>query len=148
MLYGGYWFAVDEAVVLAKSDQRGSAAAWEKAGLPEGWRHEALSVRLAREHAKFKEAWEPELVLWLIGVHHGYGRPLFPHTDPAEPPDDPGPQSLAFSFDGWDWPQIFERLENRYGVWELARLEAIVRLADHRASEAAGQRAAGAVHHD
>lgn len=142
VLYGGDWFAVDEAVVLAKSDSRGSAAAWEKAGLPMKWRHEALSVRLARGHAQFKEARDPELVLWLIGAHHGYGRPLFPHTDPAEPLDDPGPQSLAFSFDGWDWAQMFERLKDRYGVWELARFEAIVRLADHRASEVAERRAA------
>jgi CRISPR-associated endonuclease/helicase Cas3 len=96
-------------------------------------------------------------VLWLIGVHHGYGRPLFPHADCRDALDrddlraiegerlllegGAGPQSLAFDFDGWDWAQLFERLKRRYGVWELARLETIVRLADHRASEAAAQRA-------
>jgi CRISPR-associated endonuclease/helicase Cas3 len=52
-----------------------------------------------------------------------------------------GPQSLAFSFDNWDWAQMFDRLKGRYGVWELARMEAVVRLADHRASEAAAKRA-------
>jgi CRISPR-associated endonuclease/helicase Cas3 len=95
-------------------------------------------------------------VLWLIGVHHGYGRPLFPHADLWDERDrddllnidgsaaplkaGAGPQSLAFCFDGWDWAQIFERLKRRYGAWELARMEAIVRLADHRASEAAARR--------
>jgi len=154
MLYGGDWFAVDDGWVLAKSAQW-IASAWERAGLPEQWRHEALSVRIAQAHARFREAHDPELVLWLIGVHHGYGRPFFPHADEDAPqrlPDalgglqtaaGPGPQSLGFSFDGWDWPQIFERLKRRYGVWELARLEAFVRLADHRASEAASHAAPG-----
>ena len=143
MLYGGDWFAVDETRVLAKSAHRLGPTAWTRAGLPDRWRHEALSVRIAREHPLFRQANDPELVLWLIGVHHGYGRPLFPHAETKEGEEPqpvcvprvlggleaepgPGPQSPSFSFDGCDWPQLFERLKCRYGTWELARLEAIV----------------------
>jgi CRISPR-associated endonuclease/helicase Cas3 len=140
MLYGGDRFAIDETRILAKSAGAVGPAAWTKAGLPERWRHEALSVRLAREHPRFCEAHHPELVLWLVGVHHGYGRPLYPHADPQEPRDDAGPQRLDFDFEGSDWAQIFHNLKLAYGVWGLARLEAIVRLADHRASESAARR--------
>jgi CRISPR-associated endonuclease/helicase Cas3 len=151
---------------LAKSGKRRTSredsAARRAAGLPDSWRHEALSVRIAREHPEFAKAHDPELVLWLIGTHHGYGRPQFPH---AEPRDDeaqhyrgfapyeaaamslapaPGPQRVDFELSvpehggivQVDWQMMFARLEKRYGIWGLARLEAIVRLADHRASEA------------
>jgi CRISPR-associated endonuclease/helicase Cas3 len=47
----------------------------------------------------------------------------------------PGPQSLAFDFEGRDWAQLFELLKEKYGIWGLALLETFVRLADHRASE-------------
>ena len=105
-------------------------------------------------HPELELAHDRLLVLWLIGTHHGHGRPLFPHAEAQDvesrplplPPalggdlllkdTEPGPQSLAFDFDGLDWAQIFEALKERYGIWGLARLEAFVRLADHRASEA------------
>jgi CRISPR-associated endonuclease/helicase Cas3 len=136
--------------VLAKSGRLLPRAARAAAGLPEHWRHEAFSVRLAQHVARFAEAHDPELVLWLIGVHHGHGRPFFPHQDPedakprrlppvlglpSEVPPGTGPQSLAFDWHGLDWATLFARLTARYGAWELARLEAILRLADHRASE-------------
>lgn len=132
----------DEKDILAKSGRTLPPVAREKAGLPDRWRHEALSVRLACTHAGMVQAGDPDLVLWLVGAHHGYGRPFFPHRDPEEKAPDVGPQSLAFDWNGLDWPSLFSRLKARYGVWELARMEAILRLADHRASEEARERAA------
>ena len=141
----------EENAVLAKSGRPLPPVARATSGLPDKWRHEALSVRLAPHVARFNEAQDPELVLWLIGTHHGYGRPFFSHCDaaddkprklpaviglPSELPAGPGPQSLAYARDGLDWPTLFVRLKARYGVWELARMEAVLRLADHRASEA------------
>ena len=142
---------LDEENVLAKSGRPLPPVARAASGLPDKWRHEALSVRLAPHIARFNEAQDSELVLWLIGTHHGYGRPFFPHCDaadgkprklpaaiglPSKLPPEPGPQSLAYDLDGLDWPALFVRLKARYGVWELARMEAVLRLADHRASEA------------
>lgn len=139
-LAGGDLIGWDESHVLAKSrHDRLPKGAWHRARLPENWRHEALSVGLARGRPEFSEAHDPMLVLWLIGVHHGFGRPLFLHAD-REEIEQPGPQSLSFDFNGWDWAQIFGKLKQAYGIWGLARLEAFVRLADHRASEAAARR--------
>jgi CRISPR-associated endonuclease/helicase Cas3 len=139
--------------ILAKSARPLPRNAREYSGLPAHWRHEALSVRLAPHMPRFAEAKDPELVLWLIGTHHGYGRPFFPHADrddtkertelpavlgiPSTLAAGPGPQSLAYECEGrgLDWPSLYELLKARYGVWELARMEAILRLADHRASE-------------
>lgn len=124
----------DRNQVLAKSGRPLPLNARAAAGLPERWRHEACSVRLARGHDRLAAANDPDLVLWLIGTHHGHGRPFFPHRDPNEAPPDVGPQSLAFDWHGQDWAALFQALKARYGAWELARMEAILRLADHRAS--------------
>jgi len=149
MLSGGNLWNRPTGQPLAKSGRQWSPSAWTLAGLPKGWRHEALSVRMALTHPRFAEAHDSKLVLWLIGSHHGLGRPFFNFSDPH--PEHPssclgvadwwlstdrlGPQSLAFDIDGVDWPSLYENLKRRYGIWGLAHLEAILRLADHRASE-------------
>ncbi|MCL6609049.1 MAG: type I-U CRISPR-associated helicase/endonuclease Cas3 [Geminicoccaceae bacterium] len=139
----------EPAPLLAKSGRRPARPA-ATTGLPEHWRHEALSVRLLFASGDCEKVEDPALLLWLVGTHHGYGRPFFPHADPADGtartlprPEGgkvclaagPGPQSLAFDWRGRDWATLFAELRARYGVWELARLEAILRLADHRVSE-------------
>jgi CRISPR-associated endonuclease/helicase Cas3 len=162
LLQGRRWGAGG---LLAKSGARSTPGAWERAGLPQGWRHEALSVRLATATLPAEPDYDAGLALWLVGAHHGLGRPFFPHEDgadqeprmfeavdgllPAALPSGPGPQRLGFAvagpaFDGspyagMDWAELFATLRARYGAWELARLEAVVRLADHRASEAGGE---------
>ena len=136
--------------VLAKSGRPWLRDARLRAGLPSGWRHEALSVCMARTHPRFTDARDPALVLWLIGSHHGWGRPFFAFHDAAHEQellpcldvsdwrragDFAGPHSFSFDLNGADWPSLFEGLQRKYGIWRLAYLEAILRLADHRVSE-------------
>ena len=153
LLSGGDPWNRPDGPAMAKSGKRSPNGAWEQAGLPRGWRHEALSVRMAQAHPRFAEANDPALVLWLIGTHHGFGRPFFDFADPHESGSGhggvfaclgverwrlshrPGPQSMAFDLDGADWAAMYEQLKQRYGTWGLAHLEAVLRLADHRASE-------------
>ena len=147
---GNPWNRPDAAnQVFAKSGRRSARGAWQRAGLPDRWRHESLSVQMARAHPEFASAQDPALVLWLIGTHHGLGRPFFGFVDPApQPPlpalgltggepaiEEPAPHSPAFEFDGLDWPALADTLRKRYGAWRLAFFEAVIRLADHRASE-------------
>ena len=136
LLAGSDWWNRPDGRVLAKSGRSSPRGAWARAGLPKGWRHEARSVRLASADLRFEAAHDPYLVLWLIGTHHGHGRPFFHFVDPL---DDQGPQSLGYAFGGRDWATLFDKLRRHYGVWRLAWLEAILRLADHRASEDAEQ---------
>lgn len=149
MLSGGDPWNRPDGLAMAKSGRPVPRNAWDRAGLPKGWRHEALSVRMARAHPWFQRAKDPALVLWLIGTHHGFGRPFFNFIDTGLRHSlspcfgveswrlalEPGPQATAFHFDGADWPVLFDELKKRYGIWKLAWLEAILRLADHRASE-------------
>jgi CRISPR-associated endonuclease/helicase Cas3 len=82
-LYGGDELAAIGGADLAKSAKLpGSPQAWQEvrplADLPKGARHEVASLRFADAHPRFATARDPYLVLWLIGTHHGYGRPFFP----------------------------------------------------------------------
>jgi CRISPR-associated endonuclease/helicase Cas3 len=136
---------------LAKSKQRMLAefpGSTRIRAVPEGFRHEVMSVALAQTAACVSRL-TPEnrdLVLWLIGTHHGYGRPFFPSY--LEPD---GSSVVQVEFEGGTlsaqaedvplrldrgWFELAERVNRRYGPWELARLEAILRLADHAASAA------------
>ena len=111
---------------------------------PRGMRHEVASVAMIDSNpAVLTDAHDRDLVLYLVGTHHGLGRPLPPVIE------DPKPQTLAYTFDGHameansdltegslalDMADRFWRLVERYGYHGLAWLEAILRLADHRQS--------------
>ena len=86
--------------------------AWES--LPRGWRHEMRSALVSRD----------PLVRHLIGAHHGHGRPRFPAA-----PDPDLWRDLA------GWAAQFETLQETYGYWGLAYLEALVRIADWQISD-------------
>ncbi len=117
---------------------------------PKNFRHEALSVALARQYSTITQLNKEDcdLVLWLVGTHHGYGRPFFPPCEDST--DDASKKAqVSVEIDGQvltakpsdaplrleqGWFERAGRLLQRFGPWELARLEAILRLADHVAS--------------
>lgn len=112
---------------------------------PPGMRHELASLALlASDRTVLAAANDPELVLHLIGTHHGWGRPLAPVIE------DLNPQRLTYTYDGstaleantdltssplaLEMAYRFWRLVERYGHYGLAWLETILRLADHQES--------------
>ena len=117
-------------------------------------RHEIASVEMAQSSAVLMgRAHDADLVLHLVATHHGHSRPL-----PRIVTDD-CPQDLAYQHDGHalsarsdfsestlalDAADRFWRLSAKYGHHGLAWLEAILRLADHRQSEAEAQGLTGA----
>lgn len=111
---------------------------------PRGFRHEAFSVGLLADHPALSDTHDAELVLHLVGAHHGYARPFFPASL------DEDPQEVAFDLEGSHFEgstahelthagsgvaDRFWRLIRRYGWYGLAYLETLLRLADHRRSE-------------
>lgn len=147
-----YLYAGAGVTPLAKSDGMPTTRtqrklARQRSGLPEGFRHEMLSVQLAQQSGQLPDdPHQRELILHLVAAHHGYARPFAPVA-----PDDELP---AVTFAGANLSheqrcqqlpphrldsgiaQRFWTLTRRYGWWGLAYLEAVLRLADQQASAA------------
>ncbi|QUW01651.1 hypothetical protein J8C02_12220 [Chloracidobacterium sp. MS 40/45] len=144
--------------------------AHERAGLPAGFRHEMLSVQMmetlsgsagiipgntgilpAKPGSACISPAELDLILYLIGTHHGRGRPLAPVVADLEAPD----VALTAELLGQSYTVAvshawrekapphrldsgigarFWRMQRRFGWWGAAYLETILRLADHQAS--------------
>jgi len=124
----------------------------QASGLPESFRHEALSAILAARYQPASiDGAISELILHLIESHHGHARPWMPVSLDVEPPDVEGALGdTAVRLTGAERAQLqpahhigsgsadrFWRLTRRYGWWGLAYLEAIVRLSDWYASRIA-----------
>lgn len=147
ILFAGSTVAADAALLAdeprAKSgidpaDRRARQTAHGASGYPQRGRHEALSAALVRYRlANTETSLDTELVEHLVAAHHGHSRPLLPPVADGNRPqevrvpewDITVPLPDDYSID-WTSPRRFRRLCDRYGIWGLALLEAIVRLAD------------------
>jgi CRISPR-associated endonuclease/helicase Cas3 len=137
--------------LLAKSLPGQSSTSWKRARVlaayPEGYRHEFLSVWMLAQSKPLPDAPAcdlAELASYIIGVHHGFGRPLPPVTQRPE-----GERveeilhqtrldastSYPYARLNGGWPDLFWKLVRRYGWWTLAYLETLLRLADRRRSQ-------------
>jgi CRISPR-associated endonuclease/helicase Cas3 len=150
MLHGGNVLAtVTAPEPLAKSGMapgHWAALRWarERAGVPAGFRHEFVSVAfLDAQETVLATAHDPTLVRYLVGVHHGRGRPFPPVVQ------DPAPQRCVVQYEGHalearsdhglerlehGWAETFWQLIRRYGSWGVAYLEVILRLGDRACS--------------
>ena len=135
-------------------DEARSAAGW-----PRGGRHEALSARLGLQWVSRSPAWKQlldrfgrdlatfaeDLLIHLVISHHGKGRPVVP------PVVDGTASTVSATMDGagiaapadleivdWNQPGRFQRLNEQFGPWGLALLEAIIVRADEAVSAGAG----------
>jgi CRISPR-associated endonuclease/helicase Cas3 len=145
MLHGGdpYEAALAPEPLAKSGMDPADRLAWRRAarvsGLPGGARHEAWSAALVEEHLRTRGTPYPgdvDLLLHLVASHHGHARPLLP------PVIDGNPAPVEAVVDGekvtvpsevtvsLDHPARFARLNERYGRWGLALLEAVVRCAD------------------
>lgn len=117
---------------LAKSGRPYNRLDAPRAGLPSGWRHEALSAIMAADAPAVSSLSEPDrdLVIWLIATHHGHGRSFFV---PPQREDGTGEVEPHRALNTSQAARGM-RLTARFGSHGLALLETVFRLADCAAS--------------
>ena len=130
---------------VARQSKPVRQAQWKRSGLPDGFRHELISLLLARREPDLAER---DLLLHLIASHHGRCRPFAPVVED-------GGGDLAYNghrITGTQRTELaahrldsgvaerFWRLTRRYGWWGLAYLESLLRLGDWKASKAEAEK--------
>src|SRR5262249_8775240 len=120
--------------VLAKGDDL-SRAEFERrrriSGYPVGARHEMVSAALVQTASWRPQDADFDLILHLIGTHHGFGRALAPYWSDGndnvgaridgEEVTLSGAAALAALDSGWT--DRFAAMTRKYGWWGLAYLE-------------------------
>lgn len=94
-----------------------------------GYRHEFGSLIEARASEELTNHPQRELILHLIAAHHGHARPSFAPQAFDHGVPTPVCESIAAEV-----PERFVALQQHYGWWTLAWLEALVKCADAIAS--------------
>ena len=97
--------------------------------LNKGYRHEFGSLIEARNSEELAQHPQRELILHLIAAHHGHARPSF-----APQAFDRGVPKAVCAAIAAEVPERFVALQQHYGWWTLAWLEALVKCADAIAS--------------
>jgi CRISPR-associated endonuclease/helicase Cas3 len=117
---------------LAEHRRRG-----RDSGYPQGARHEFASAALAVERGDWLPGCDSALAQFLIGTHHGFGRPIPPvwkDESVIEAVVDGRRVRVSnvarFGRIDSGWVDLYWRMTRRYGWWGLAYLEAVVRRAD------------------
>lgn len=130
---------------LKDNDRRRHLETRKRARYPRGARHELASVAMLERAEAVLAKTDRDLVLHLVASHHGWCRPYAPVEDAGE--------AIAIEWEheglhlkassdhglahvGASVVDRFWKLTQKYGWWGLAWLETLVRLADHRASQA------------
>lgn len=148
-LRAGDRMAADLAKIPLAKSERWLGPLWkqicEEAGVPKGFRHELLSVQLAQLAISGEAERDVDLILHLIGSHHGYCRPYAPivrdprplrvHWNGIELGATERERTALHRLDSGASSR-FWKLCRTYGWWGLAYLESILRLADWEASSA------------
>ena len=145
------WLRGSELKALAASEPIGKSGQevrqWKQStvfGYPRGARHEFMSARLFEqaEHGGADGA-DIDLATFIIGTHHGFGRPfppVIPDTDPVDVKLMHDGRTIVVSSNhrlhlvDSGWVDLFWRMIRRFGWWGLAYLEALLVTADRTVS--------------